>query len=107
MGVWQSMPARWRQALWAFLPGFVGSLLIYLAFWDRQIGFMDSCDLILGASTLGICHPTGYPLFVSLGGLLNRMLALPAPAAASLVSVLAGAGAAGLLGLWAARLIWQ
>jgi tetratricopeptide (TPR) repeat protein len=101
----QFLPSRWRQALWAFLPGFVGSLLVYLAFWDRQIGFMDSCDLILGVSSLGICHPTGYPLFVNLGGLLNRGFALAAPAASSLVSVLAGAGAAGLVGLWAARLL--
>ena len=36
---------------------------------------------------------------------MQRGLALPAVAASSLVSVLAGAGAAGLLGLWAARLI--
>ncbi len=105
MGWWQSIPERWRQALWAFLPGFIGSLLLYLLYWDRHIGFMDSCDLILGVSTLGICHPTGYPLFVSLGGILQRGLALPAPAASSLVSVLAGAGAAGLVGLWAAHLI--
>lgn len=105
MGWWHSIPKRWQRALWAFLPCFVGSLLIYLGYWDRQIGFMDSCDLILGVNSLGICHPTGYPLFVSLGGILQRGLALPAPAAASLVSVLAGAGAVGLAGLWAARLI--
>lgn len=95
-----------RKLLWgAFLPGAVFSLLLNLAKLARDIGFVDSCDLSLSAYSLGIAHPTGYPLFSLLGRLFMNIIPSAPVLALGMLSVLAGSAAAGLCGLWAARMI--
>lgn len=39
----------------------------YLATMNRTVTFIDSGELAAVASTLGVAHPTGYPLFTLLG----------------------------------------
>lgn len=43
------------------------SFLIYLQTLAPTVGFIDSGELATVTSTLGIAHPTGYPLFTLLG----------------------------------------
>ncbi len=67
----------------------------------------DSLEFQLVVPTFGIPHPTGYPLYVLLGGLWSRLL-LPVGNWAwrvNLFSGLAGAGAVALLFLLARRLL--
>ncbi|MBN1397013.1 MAG: DUF2723 domain-containing protein [Bacteroidetes bacterium] len=45
------------------------SFFIYLTTMSRSIGFTDSGELATVICTLGIAHPTGYPLFTLLGKL--------------------------------------
>ena len=40
---------------------------VYTTTMCRSVGFTDSGELAAAASTLGIAHPTGYPLFTLLG----------------------------------------
>jgi hypothetical protein len=92
-------PPRWFRspAGLAFLAA-SGALALYLTVWSPFVTWShwgeDGPELEGAARTLGIPHPTGYPLFV----LLARVLAsvLPAPiAAVNALSLLAGAAAAG------------
>ena len=43
------------------------SFCVYLATMCRSVGFTDSGELATVVCTLGIAHPTGYPLFTLLG----------------------------------------
>jgi hypothetical protein len=43
------------------------SFCVYLTTMCRSVGFTDSGELAVVACTLGIAHPTGYPLFTLLG----------------------------------------
>jgi hypothetical protein len=43
------------------------SLCVYLTTMCRSVGFTDSGELATVVCTLGIAHPTGYPLFTLLG----------------------------------------
>lgn len=46
---------------------FVFIMFIYLKTLNPTVTFIDSGELSAAASTLGIAHPTGYPLFTLLG----------------------------------------
>jgi hypothetical protein len=48
---------------------FLISFCVYLATMSRSVGFTDSGELAAVVCTLGIAHPTGYPLFTLLGRL--------------------------------------
>ncbi len=56
----------------AALVGLV-SLIVYLQTMVPGIGFIDSGELATVAHTLGIAHPTGYPLFTLLGSLASHL----------------------------------
>lgn len=47
--------------------------LVYLSTLSPSIGYLDSAELATAASTLGIAHPTGYPLFTLLGACFARL----------------------------------
>ena len=67
--VWLSRPA-WVTRLWPWwgdAAAFIGSLLLYLFTLAPSVLPGDSGELQLAAATLGITHPTGYPLYVLLG----------------------------------------
>jgi hypothetical protein len=51
-------------------------LAVYLLTLSPTVGFIDSGELAAVACTLGVAHPTGYPLFTLLGRLFV-MLPLP------------------------------
>ncbi len=51
-------------------------LVVYLLTLSPTVGFIDSGELAAVACTLGVAHPTGYPLFTLLGRLFV-MLPLP------------------------------
>ncbi|MBI5210822.1 MAG: DUF2723 domain-containing protein [Elusimicrobia bacterium] len=89
-----------------------GGFLVFAAFFGLYLWTMppalppyrDAGEMTTSAATLGISHPTGYPLYILLG---RASQALPAGNKAyrtNLLSVIAGAGALGLLyGLAAGR----
>ncbi len=67
---------RWRW--WAALAIFLGALILYGATAGPSIVelFDDSLEFQLIGPTLGIAHPTGYPLY-TLGGFLWSRLLFP------------------------------
>jgi hypothetical protein len=46
---------------------------VYLATMARTVGFIDRGELAAVATTLGIAHPTGYPLLTLLGHVATRV----------------------------------
>ncbi|HLG27083.1 MAG TPA: DUF2723 domain-containing protein, partial [Paenisporosarcina sp.] len=58
----------WRQTeyILAFVSAIIPFLFYYLTLCPT-VNFIDSGELATVASTLGIAHPTGYPLFTLLG----------------------------------------
>ena len=61
---------------WIGLALFVISLIVYYITLQPDLGFIDCGELAASASTLGICHPTGYPLWTILAHFWT-MLPLP------------------------------
>jgi len=47
------------------------TFIVYLQTLARSVGFIDSGELATVAVTLGIAHPTGYPLFTLLGRIFS------------------------------------
>jgi hypothetical protein len=83
--------------MWVGALAFLLPLILYAATRAPDLTFIDAGELAAVAATLGIAHPTGYPLFTILGRVL---VALPGPleplARLSLFSAVCGAGAAAL-----------
>jgi hypothetical protein len=55
-----------RPALWAGCVALT-SFVLYVMTMSPTVGFIDSGELAAVAATLGVAHPTGYPLFTMLG----------------------------------------
>src|SRR5215472_17615206 len=58
------------------LLGWTGAgiaLLVYFLTANPSVTFTDSGELAAVATTLGIAHPTGYPLFTLLGHLWTKL----------------------------------
>ncbi|MGA2193266.1 MAG: DUF2723 domain-containing protein [Nitrospirota bacterium] len=55
------------------IPAFVFavSMLLYLMTIAPTLSFFDSGEMISGAYTLGVSHPPGYPVYVTLGKLFT------------------------------------
>lgn len=53
------------------------AFIIYLKTLAPSVTFIDSGELAAVASTLGIAHPTGYPLFTLLGWVFSRLPIAP------------------------------
>lgn len=51
---------------WIGLAVFLVSFAVYWATLARTVGFIDSGELAWASATLGIPHPTGYPLYTLL-----------------------------------------
>ena len=49
------------------------SFVVYLKTLSPTVGFVDSGELTTVAYTLGIAHPTGYPLYTLLGRLFTLL----------------------------------
>lgn len=61
-----------RPSLWAGCAALV-SLGVYALTLSPTVGFIDSGELATVTSTLGIAHPTGYPLFTMLGRIASLL----------------------------------
>ncbi len=76
---------------------FAFAFLIYIQTMSRSIPYIDGGELTTDIWTLGIAHPTGYPLFSMLGYLFVHIPILPEVAArANLFAALCTSIAAGL-----------
>jgi hypothetical protein len=51
---------------WIGLALFLVSFGVYAATLARTVGFIDSGELAWASATLGVPHPTGYPLYTLL-----------------------------------------
>ncbi len=61
----------------------VGLLLLAVVYWVTRAPFVlpgDSAELITASVTLGLAHPTGYPLYIVVGKLMSSLFFF-APAA--------------------------
>ncbi|UCH78367.1 MAG: DUF2723 domain-containing protein [Candidatus Coatesbacteria bacterium] len=81
---------------WAFL---VGGFALYGLGAARGLSILDSGEFLGVAATLGVAHPTGYPLYALLGQLATLFPAGDPAFLVNLVSAAAGAGAAFFLAL--------
>ncbi|MCH8332349.1 DUF2723 domain-containing protein, partial [Candidatus Sumerlaeota bacterium] len=94
-----TQPAKsWSSAAVFFIPG---GLILSLYLWTGAPGawWGDGLELAAAAKTLGVPHPTGYPLYMVLGHLTIRAAPfLDAGRALTIFSSLLCAGSAAMLG---------
>ncbi len=60
----------------AIILGFVVSVFVFVVYVNTlapSVNFIDSGELATVAATLGIAHPTGYPLFTLVGWLFSHL----------------------------------
>ena len=81
---------------WAFLAG---GLALYGAGAAPGLSILDSGEFLAVARTLGVAHPTGYPLYALLGQLATLIPWGDKGFLVNLVSAASGAGAAFFLAL--------
>jgi len=100
-----------RSALGAAWVAALVALWVYVSTLSPTVAWVnqgeDSGDLLVAAATLGIPHPTGYPLFVLLGRVVSL---IPIGAVAfriNLVAAVAGAASAFFLALLVLELAAQ
>ncbi|UCH78366.1 MAG: DUF2723 domain-containing protein, partial [Candidatus Coatesbacteria bacterium] len=86
---------------WVFLAG---GLTLYGLGAARGLNILDSGEFLGVAATLGVAHPTGYPLYALLGQLATLFPAGDQAFLINLVSAAAGAGAAFFMAAAAAEL---
>jgi hypothetical protein len=74
----------------------LGLLLLYLPTLARGVTFTDGPELVTAVVSLGVAHPTGYPLFILVGHAFCKLLALPILACVKIevLNALYAAGAA-------------
>jgi tetratricopeptide (TPR) repeat protein len=95
----------WVSALpWAFL---FGGFALYGAGAAPGLSILDSGEFLGVAATLGVAHPTGYPLYALLGQLATLFPWGGQPFLINLVSAAAAAGAAFFVALAAGELARQ
>ena len=88
--------ARLDLILSAIVAAF--SFLIYLQTMSRSIPYIDGGELTTDLWTLGIAHPTGYPLYTMLGYLFVHIPIFPEVAMrANLFAALCTSIAAGII----------
>ena len=93
---WRNM-RRWHDPI-IFLAVVLLALLLYIATLLPGIGSQDTPEFQRVAPTLGIAHPTGYPLYIILGWLWTRLPLGGTPAwKMNLLSAVLAAQAIGLL----------
>lgn len=92
-----SRPSR-RAAFWLPLILFAASLTLYLSTLAPGLVRGDGGELQYRLATLGVPHPTGYPLYALAGWLWTKILPVGSVAwRINLISALCGAGAVTLV----------
>jgi hypothetical protein len=61
------------RPIYGAIAVFLVSFVVYLLTLASGVGFIDAGELATVASTLGIAHPTGYPLFTLVGFLFSQL----------------------------------
>ena len=92
------------------LVAFALALAVYLRGVAPDVLSGDAGEFHVAAWQWGLAHPTGYPLYLMLGGLWQRVLGLLgiSPAhALNIFSALIGAGAVSLFYLLVRRWLWE
>jgi len=94
--------ARLRVPCIIALVIFVASLAVYASTAARTVYWGDSAEFVAAATTLGIAHPPGYPLYTLLGAVAVRLpFGTPFLRMSMLSALLAsGAAAAAALTAW-------
>lgn len=82
----------------------LATCVLYALTAARDIVLGDSAEFVTVAATLGVAHPSGYPLFSLLGHAMTWLPVGPIPFRVNLLSVIAGAGTAVFVFLTALRL---
>jgi tetratricopeptide (TPR) repeat protein len=96
---------KWLRFLpWAFL---LGGFALYAAGAAPGLSILDSGEFLGVAATLGVAHPTGYPLYALLGQLATFFPWGEQAFLINLVSAAAAAGAAFFVALAAGELARQ
>lgn len=91
------LPSLSRDRLW-LAAVCVAALAVYLATLCPTVYEGDSGELLAVISTLGVAHPTGFPLYILLGKLFMTLIPAGEPALrVNLLSALGGAACAGLM----------
>jgi len=93
----QETGTRERKRTWRwFWPVivFAASLAVYLPMLPSAVSFEDAGEFVAVAKTLGIAHPSGYPLYALLGHLFTFLPFGSVPWRVALLSAFAAAGAA-------------
>jgi hypothetical protein len=83
----------------AALASTVVALCLYLPTMNRTYGFIDKGEMAAAAATLGIAHPTGYPLLILLGGTATTLSPLRPILTLNLLAALLVAASVGMLTL--------
>jgi hypothetical protein len=98
--------AETRRDLWWALGLGLAALALYLATLAPSVAtvFDDSLEFQVVLPSLGIAHPTGYPLYTLLGWLFSRLPVGDLAYRVNLLSALAGAAAVGVMFLTGRRL---
>jgi hypothetical protein len=86
-----------RNEIVAFAAAFAIVFMLYFLTSAPGLGLVDSGELTTAAATLGIAHPTGYPLYLLLGRLWLCIGAFNAARAMVVFSAIWGACAAGVM----------
>ena len=99
----RASPARWVSVL---LPAILalGTFALYLRTLSPTIGQADSFEFQVVAYTLGVAHPTGYPLYILLGKLFTFLPVGDIAYRVNLTSPVCASLAAACLYLFARRL---
>jgi hypothetical protein len=83
----------------------VFAFIVYLQTMAPSVGFIDDGELATVCYTLGIAHPTGYPLFTLIGWLMAHLpLATSVIASLNVMAAIFTAAGAGMLVLVAQEL---
>jgi tetratricopeptide (TPR) repeat protein len=84
---------------------FLVPLLVYSLTLCRTVSFVDAGELCVASSTLGVPHPTGYPLYVLLGRIFSILLPGPPIIRTNFLSAFFAAGSGLFLYLAVVRLL--
>jgi hypothetical protein len=92
---------RWTPRVAAIIFSALAALALYLPTMSRGIGFVDQGELAAVATTLGIAHPTGYPLLTLIAHVWVTLWPIrPIVALDRLVALLTAASAGALAWLY-------
>ena len=88
-----------RRSILLFLPALISGIGYFLTMSPGVVGF-DSAELITGAYSLGIVHPTGYPLYLLIAKVFTLIPIKSIAYRVNLVSVFFGVIAVNLTARW-------